>query len=267
MSARLALRGVGVLAPGLIGWRAARDVLAGSAPWHDGPVASPEVRQLPVTERRRVNATSRWAIAVADEAAADLDAATRESMSAVFASADGDGDVLDLTLAALASPEPSLSPTLFHNSVFNAPVGYWSIATRSTGWATMICGGEGSVAAVLLEAASQAAASGAAVLCVCVDLGYPARLAALHAPGRSFACGIVLDPGPAGDSGLGSIEIDTQAVASDGGAAQDAWSARFAGNAAAAAIPLLARVARRESGRVLLPGPDGQVLGVRVVAP
>ena len=267
MSVRLSLRGVGVLAPGLNGWSAARDVLAGATPWRDAPVAMPDVRHLPVTERRRVNATSRWAIAVADEATATLDAAARASMSAVFASADGDGDVLDQTLAALASPQPALSPTLFHNSVFNAPVGYWSIATRSTGWATMICAGEGSFAAVLLEAAAQACASDGAVLCVCVDLGYPERLAALHAPGRSFACGIVVDAGPVADGGFGSIEIDAAAIAPERGAARVALAAGFAGNAAAAAIPVLARIARRESGPVLLPGFDGQALRVRVIAP
>ena len=189
-------------------------------------------------------------------------------MSAVFASADGDGDVLDQTLAALASPSPSLSPTLFHNSVFNAPVGYWSIATRSTGWATMICGGEGSVAAALLEAASQADGLGGAVLCVCVDLGYPDAPRGASRSGPLVRVRHRARSEAGRDRGLGDRSRSTRrrsrrmAVPT-----QDAWSARFAGNAAAAAIPLLARVARRESGRVLLPGPDGQVLGVRVVAP
>ncbi|MEO8485922.1 MAG: beta-ketoacyl synthase chain length factor [Betaproteobacteria bacterium] len=267
MSTRLAIRGVGVLAPGLEGWSAARDVLCGDAAWRDQPVASPDVQQLPITERRRVNATSRWAIAVADEAVASLDASTRATLSAVFASADGDGDVLDQTLAALAAAEPTLSPTLFHNSVFNAPVGYWSIATRSRGWATMICGGEGSAAAALLEGASQAYASGGAVLCVCVDLGYPGRLAGLHAPGRSFACGIVLDAQPAAGGAWGSLAIGAGIVPSAGRTATDAPLAAFEGNAAAELIPVLARIARRESGVVALPYFDGQALRVEVVAP
>jgi hypothetical protein len=265
VSAPLTVRGIGVLAPGLAGWTAARDVFAGTLPWRDGPVASPDVRQLPVTERRRVNATSRWAIAVADEAVASLDGATRAPMSAVFASADGDGDVLDQTLAALASAEPSLSPTLFHNSVFNAPIGYWSIATRSTGWATMICAGEGSFAAALLEGASQAQASRGPVLCVCVDLGYPDRLAGLHAPSRSFACGIVLDVSSAA-SGLASVTIGELVSAEPGDRSSDRLRDAFEGNAAAAAIPLLARIARGTGGVVTLPYLDDQALRMEVGA-
>ena len=265
MNAPLTIRGIGVLAPGLAGWAAAREVLTGASPWREAPVASPDVRQLPVTERRRVNATSRWAIAVADEAAASLDVAERAPMSAVFASADGDGDVLDQTLAALASAEPTLSPTLFHNSVFNAPIGYWSIATRSTGWATMICAGEGSVAAALLEGASQAWAARVPVLCVCVDLGYPDRLAGLHAPSRSFACGIVLDPSPSA-SGMASLTIGALSSGGDGDRSSDRWQDAFAGNAAAAAIPLLACIARGTGGAVTLPYLDSQSLRVEVGA-
>jgi len=263
VSAPLTVRGIGVLAPGLAGWAAAREVLAGNAPWNDGTIASPDVRQLPVTERRRVNATSRWAIAVADEASSSLDEAARTPMSAVFASADGDGDVLDQTLAALASAEPSLSPTLFHNSVFNAPIGYWSIATRSTGWATMICAGEGSVAAALLEGASQALAARVPVLCVCVDLAYPDRLAALRAPGRSFAFGIVLDASwPAG--GLATIAIGELVGDESGDRSSDRLRTAFAGNAAAAAIPLLACIARGTGGAMTLPYLDGQGLRIEV---
>ena len=264
MSATLSVRGVGVLGPGLAGWPSARDVLAGASPWRDEPIPSPDVRQLPVTERRRVNATSRWAIAVADEATSPLASAERATLAAVFASADGDGDVLDQTLAALASPEPSLSPTLFHNSVFNAPIGYWSIATRSTGWATMICGGEGSVASALLEGASQALAARVPVLCVCVDLGYPPRLAGLRAPNRSFACGFVLDAAPSSGA-LATIAIGGLTDAA-GHRPSDGWPSAFEGNAAAAAIPLLACIARGTGGAVALPYLDDQALHVEVRA-
>ena len=265
VSVTLAVRGIGVLGPGLAGWAIAREVLAGAIPWRDEPLAPPEVRQLPVTERRRVNGTSRFAIAVAEEAMAGLGAGERPPVSAVFASADGDGDVLDQTLAALASPEPTLSPTLFHNSVFNAPVGYWSIATRSTGWATMICAGEGSVAAALLESASQAMASRAPVLCVCVDLGYPERLAGLHALARSFACALVLDADPAVGA-LATIGIGTGPVHAATERVADPMVSAFARNDAAAAIPLLARIAARKGGAVALPYLGGQSLRVEVVA-
>ena len=269
MSARFALRGVGILGPGRAGWHAARDVLAGAAPWRDEAVATPELQGLPVTERRRVNALSRWSIAVAEEAASSLDGDARASLCAVFASADGDGEVLLQSLGALASADPRLSPTLFHNSVFNAPAGYWSIATRSTGWATMLCGGEGSVAAALLEGASQALVSAGAVLCVVADLGFPDRLADLYPSRRPFACALVLDAGGARDDALGSIEIGADFeepgsdAASDG---HDAIGRAFGGNASAAALPLFARIARRDPGPVRLPVDDGRALLVRYLA-
>ena len=265
MTVRLAIRGIGVLGPGLAGWEAARDVLAGKAPWRDEAPASPDVRELPATERRRVNAASRWAIAVAREATASLGTAATAPISAVFASADGDGEVLDQTLAALASPDPSLSPTLFHNSVFNAPVGYWSIATHSTGWTTMICAGEGSAAAALAESASQARVTGGAVLCVCMDLGYPARLAGLHPTARSFACALLLDAATNGGEAFGSLAIGTSATVEIGPAAGDPIAKAFDGNAGAMLIPLLARIARRRSGPVLLPRLGGGMLAVEVV--
>ena len=260
----LAIRGVGVLGPGLAGWPASRDVLAGRAAWQEAAVVPPALAALPVTERRRINAASRWTIAVAEEAMAASGA--RGPIAGVFASADGDGDVLDQTLAALASADPTLSPTLFHNSVYNAPSGYWSIATRSTGGATMLCAAEGSVAAALLEAAAQAAATDAPVLVVAVDLQFPARLASLRGPGRSFACALVLDPGmPTGDV-LGTIAVGGIVDANDARSA-DPLTAAFDGNAAASAIPLLAMLARGERGAIALPYLDGQALRVEVAAP
>ena len=254
----LAIRGVGVLGPGLAGWASSRDVLAGRVPWQDAPVAAPQLQSLPVTERRRVNGASRWAIAVADEAMTRLDG----PVAAVFASADGDGDVLDQTLAALAGADPSLSPTLFHNSVYNAPAGYWSIAARSTGWATMLCAAEGSVAAALLEAAAQARVAGMPVLVVAVDLRFPERLTSLRGPGRSFACAFVLDAATERGDALGSLVVGDLV---DGAAPpRHPLAATFDGNAAAAAIPLLAMLARGESGAMALPFLGGQSLRVEV---
>ena len=53
--------------------------------------------------------------------------------STVFSSADGDTEVLTHLLAKLATRDIMLSPTLFRNSVFNAPAGYWSLGCKGAG--------------------------------------------------------------------------------------------------------------------------------------
>ena len=50
--------------------------------------------------------------------------------------------------------ERELSPTRFHNSVHNAPAGYWSIATQSREPSTSLCRDDESFQAALLEAAA-----------------------------------------------------------------------------------------------------------------
>ena len=85
---------------------------------------------LAPNERRRAGTVMRLALAVAGEAAgmAGLPAA---AMRNVFASANGDGAVIHALLEELARPDPQLSPTQFHNSVHNAPAGYWSIGNAA----------------------------------------------------------------------------------------------------------------------------------------
>ncbi len=76
-------------------------------------------------------------------------------MATVFSSSDGDGEVLASMLAALAQPQVVLSPTLFHNSVFNAPAGYWSIGVGALATSITVSAGAASFVAGLKEAHSQ----------------------------------------------------------------------------------------------------------------
>ena len=73
------------------------------------------------------------------------------SLASVFASANGDGVVIDAILRMLASTPHAVSPTQFHNSVHNAPSGYWGIAMRATPASTSLCGYDGSLACGLIE--------------------------------------------------------------------------------------------------------------------
>jgi hypothetical protein len=67
-------------------------------------------------------------------------------------------------------------PTRFHNSVHNAPAGYWGIATGCTAASTSLCAYDATFAAALLETATQVQASGQAAVLVAFDTAYPQPL-------------------------------------------------------------------------------------------
>ncbi len=156
----LLIAGIGICATGMANWTQARSVLRSAAL----PVLEPLPRLapdcLPPVERRRANATTRLAISATLQAVRDMPDDDIAQLPTVFSSSDGDGEVLASMLAALAQPQVSLSPTLFHNSVFNAPSGYWSIGSRARVPSITVSAGAASFVAGLMEAHSQVCATG-----------------------------------------------------------------------------------------------------------
>jgi hypothetical protein len=126
----LYVNGIGTLGPGLAGWAGSRAVLAGESPSCETTPPEPSASLLPPNERRRSSESVRWALHVAQEAMQQAEADARE-VTSVFASSDGETGVLDRLCTALAMPQRTISPTLFHHSVHNAASGYWGIATGS----------------------------------------------------------------------------------------------------------------------------------------
>ncbi|HEV8500945.1 MAG TPA: beta-ketoacyl synthase chain length factor [Casimicrobiaceae bacterium] len=250
---RIGIRALGVLAAGLAGWNEARRVLAGEAPFvaHDvRPSPSP---RLGAAERRRLNANSAWALAVASEALDGVADGERGEIASVFATADGDGDTLVQSLAALSAPAPVLSPTLFHNSVFNAPAGYVSIAHHLTGASTTLCAAQSTFATAIVESHDQLAAGAQRVLLVLVDTAFPAALASLRASSPSFACAMLLEPAeecahaPHGTWSLAAA-ADQRTAAVPAASHVEAF---FGADTVAAVLPLLTAIARRST--IVLP--------------
>ena len=258
----LHLEGIGVRADGLCDWLSARAVLRGETPFLLSSPARPSAAALPATERRRANDTARWALDAAGQAAAGVDAEELGHLPTVFASAHGDGEVLARMLHDLAGAQVALSPTTFHNSVFNAPAGYWSIAARAPAASTTLCADEASFAAGMLEAAAQADATGGPVLLVAYDHVFPA-LSPIVTPARAaFACALRFAAASAGRAPMGRIEAvtvgDDEATPLPGPLAE-----AFGGNAAAAALPLLAAVAVGREATVRVPYLDGTSVTLR----
>src|SRR5680860_1589224 len=111
----LYVNGIGMLGPGLAGWTGSRAVLAGESPSSEAAPPEPNASVLPPNERRRSSESVRWAVHVAQEAIQQAEADAREVVS-VFATSDGETDALDRLCTALAKPQRTVSPTLFHHS-------------------------------------------------------------------------------------------------------------------------------------------------------
>jgi len=258
----LVIAGIGICATGMANWAQARPVLlSGASPRLDPlPRLAPEC--LPPVERRRANATTRLAVSAAMQAVEGLPPGDVEQLATVFSSSDGDGEVLASMLAALAQPQVALSPTLFHNSVFNAPSGYWSIGSRSRAASITVCAGAASFAAGLKEAQAEVRATGRAVLYVACDAPFPAALASFARGALPFACALRLVPAaeaPPGHGGCIDLSVRDPGVPEPEIPVTE-LQARFSGNAAADALPLLLCLAARRRSRVALPWLDGSRL-------
>lgn len=202
---RAYVEGIGLRGPGLDGWAASRPVLAGAKPHQPTATRVPAADPLPPNERRRAVQTVRLALAVGIEAFA---AARRDPAATptIFTSSGGDGGTIHEILMVLASPEPELSPTRFHNSVHNAPAGYWSIATSSHAPSSSLCCHDDSFAAGLLEAAVMATTQSCSVGLISYDVQYPGPLGSVRPIGAPFATALVLSP-EASAAAFASIDI------------------------------------------------------------
>ena len=252
--------GVGLLAPGLDGWRAARAVLAGEARYAPGEMPRPAAELLPPAERRRCGDLVKLALHVGAEALAP-GGARADELATVFTCATGNGEVLHQTCETLAGTARDVSPTRFHNSVHNAVAGYWSIATGARAPSTSLCADMGSFAVGLLEAAVQVRAERRPVLLVAYDLPPPPPLAAAVPCTVPFGLALLLAPAR-GASSLGSVEL---AVAHDGAEAtlaDPSLERMRTGNAAAQALPLLAALAGGRKAQMALGWLPGLWLGV-----
>jgi hypothetical protein len=186
------VEGVGLVGPGLAGWPQARDVLCGRAPYAPSPTNIPTPEALPAVERRRAGKCVRIALAAGLEAAAAAGRDPRD-MSAVFTSSTGDGENVHAICEMLASNDRLISPTRFHNSVHNAPAGYWGIATGSQRSADSLAAFDASFGAGVVEALSRLAAHpDEAVLVIAYDAPYPEPLNATRPIPDAFAVALAL---------------------------------------------------------------------------
>lgn len=243
------LEGIGLLGPGLAGWNASAPLLAAPERYAPAPLTIPVPDCLPPAERRRVGMQIKLALAVGREAAAHAqrDPAT---LANVFSASSGDGDNCHAICETLATTQRLISPTRFHNSVHNAPAGYWGIAMKCMAPSTSLCAHDGSFAAGLLEAAVQARAANSAALLICADVPYPEPLHAARPLSHALGVALVVAAAP-GPRTLARLDLGLTPQAPTPLAAAPLEALRT-GNPTARALPLLQALAARTQGRMRL---------------
>jgi lambda repressor-like predicted transcriptional regulator len=249
---RVGVEAVAMCGPGLPDWASSRPVLAGTACYRAAPTLLEAPAQLSAAERRRAIPSVKLALGVATAAAVQSGLAP-DRLPAVFASSGADGETIVAILAALATPGREVSPTRFHNSVHNAPSGYWGIAVQSREAVTSVSCYDASFAAGLLEAAGQAMTAEQATLLVAYDLPYPQPLDSGRPMAASFGVALVLSPAPS-DLAHAVLRMTLSATADNGATScgDPGLEALRRGNPAARSLPLLKMLAGRSSGRVRL---------------
>lgn len=255
------IEGIGVFSPGLVGWEQCAAVLAGRVPLKIEPPPRLAPAILAPDVRRRTTEHIRLALEVASEAVryAGRDGAL---LASVFASSESDGAITHNICEEVAKELPEVSPTRFHNSVNNAPAGYWCMAVGSQMPSTSVAAFDATFAVGLLEAWAQVITERQDVLLVAHDTPLPEPLNKVRPMAASFGLGLVLSAQASAHS-LMKISLATTSPGATPSVLMDpALEALRLDNPAARALPLLSAVARHKATTIALPYVGTRLLGV-----
>jgi hypothetical protein len=258
--------GVGLYAPGLANWESSLPVLRGAVPYvaTAAPKLAPSL--LPADVRRRTTDHIRLAIEVGAQAVAHA-AADPAQLWSVFASSESDGAITHNICEEVAKSPPQVSPTRFHNSVNNAPAGYWCMAVQSRQPSTSLAAFDASAAVGLLEAVAQVSTERAGVLLIVHDTPLPEPLNSARPMTAIFGAALVLTPQPTPRS-LAQLELAIVPHAGEPSRLPDiALEGLRTGNPAARLLPLLATLARGNAEVLQVPYVHSQALQISVAKP
>ena len=257
------VEGIGLVGPGLSGWSGSKPALCGSIPYTEAAVTIPPNELLPPAERRRTGLPVRVALAVGHEAVLHAQRNAAE-LPAIFASSQGDGDNMHHIFEILANNGHEVSPTRFHNSVHNAPSGYWSIATKSMEASTSIACYDESFVAGLIETVTQIGDSRKTSILLAYDSPYPAPLEE-HRPIKStFGVALILAPEKTGRC-LAELDVGLPEQGSGNTSCTDlGLEALRLNNPAARSLPLLSAIASGNATRLELAYVADNHIGISV---
>ncbi len=245
------VKGIAVNGPGFGNWAELSNHLTSGAELPHRREFPPQGIILSGAERRRASPTVKLAVDVA-QAALLHSGIQAESLALVFASSNGDTHTLHQICEALAAPERFVSPTHFHNSVHNAPAGYWGIALGSMQPSSSICAWEDSFAAGLVEAAALCLAEDVPVLLAGFDLPFPEPLYEKTPCHQMVGVALVLDANPEGSCARMTMVVMEDATSEVTLMTDPILENLRRDSSASRSLPLLAALAATEMRHVVL---------------
>ncbi len=161
------VNGIAVIGPGLQNDAKSMLILRGEETWIHEEYQNIRPVMLPANERRRTPLATNLALQAIQGLLREQD--DLRTVATVFASSDGELDIVDKICTGLAEDNKIISPTLFHNSVHNAAAGYWSIAAAMQGSSTSLSAADATFMCGLQEAVTRVETEGGTVLFVAYD--------------------------------------------------------------------------------------------------
>jgi hypothetical protein len=238
----IGIHGIGMWSPEFADWASARAGLIENVEIAANAAVRPAPTLLPPTEHRRAPESVLLAVEAAQQACAMAQCQPRD-LAHVFASAYGDLAINDYLCARLARAPLEISPTRFHNSVHNAPAGYWAIASGCRRSSTAVSAGATTFGAALLEAVLVAHSESSPVLLAAYDIAATGALQDVIACRSRFAAAFVL----AAPSSRAYARMRVRTCAGEPTLAPEPalLHANHQGNPAARSLPLLVALARK----------------------
>lgn len=248
-----------IAAAGMMGLDEAMPVLTGQSQWQSAEFPKLTPQLLPANERRRTTPYIKLALQIADEANIK-----EKQLAAVFASSNGDFQISNNICNTLSSEPKFISPTQFHNSVHNAPAGYWAIAAKSPAASTSISTGNSTYASGLLEAVTQVLFEQEDILFVAYDYPAEAPLDKFSDVSEPFATACVLSLNKTATS-YAAIKIDiTNENIEESECNNSSLNALQKSNPIAASLPLLEALCVENSTTLYLPHLNQSKLKVEI---
>lgn len=208
--------------------------------WQSEAVLQPA--RIAARERRRAPKQVKMAIEVMSQAC-DMAGLEPASVATVFSSAMGDMEITDYMCSALAVIPREISPTRFHNSVHNAPGGYWSIATGSHAPASAVSAYRYTAPMAFLEAAIQALEEDMPVLAVTQEMAAPVALRDTCPTDTDFAAAFLLAPTGRGATPVAAVRFALRREAASWPQMPHDLAGAYCDHPGAGLLPLLAAIA------------------------
>lgn len=232
-----------------------------SGTWPDSVSLQPEL--IPPRERRRAPQFVKMAVEVMQQACSMADMAPHRPAT-VFASQMSDMETTDYMCRVLAQSPRLVSPTKFHNSVHNAAVGYWSIATESHAPANAIAAFDLSPSMALLEGVLQLSTESTPVLVVMQDGAPPVPFEYICPAAPPFAAALLITPPGDCSRPLLRCRLTMVQQAVDWPDLSPHLPDGLANNVSARILPLLVAALTPFSGNLALSFPAAQQLSLQL---